>query len=51
MNKDLTDTARAALENCARGIVQALMQSGHPLGISREALINAFDRAAEEVGA
>ena len=51
MHKDLSDTARASIEHGARGIVDALLQTGQSLGLSREALINAFDRAAEELDA
>jgi len=51
MHKDLSDTARASIEHGARGIVDALLQTGQSLGLAREAWINAFDKAAAELDA
>lgn len=49
MGKDLSEHSRKFLEWNAADWVHALHQRGESLGIGREAIINAFDKAAEEL--
>jgi hypothetical protein len=51
MHKDLSDKGRSAIEDSAYAIVAGVFRAGQSLGIAREAMINAFDRAAEELDA
>lgn len=51
MHKDLSNVWRGNIEDTAGELVTALFITGQSLGISREALINAFDRTAEELDA
>ena len=49
-HKDLDSKHRPRLEGMAEGVVHVLHASGQSLAIAREAWINAFDKAAEELG-
>ena len=49
MRKDLSDTARKAIEANARNDAAVLHETGESLAIGREAWINEFDRAAEKL--
>lgn len=49
MHKDLTDDMRAAIEESITEIVECVHSAGQSLAISREAMINAFDREAAKL--
>jgi hypothetical protein len=51
MHKDLSDGYRDDIEQAARELAQRMFEQGESLAIAREAMINAFDRAAEELDA
>lgn len=51
MSKDLSDEYRPRIEGMAQGMAISLHAQGQSLALTREAWINAFDRAAEELGA
>lgn len=51
MHKDLSDHDRAAAECLAEAFAADLHDNGQSLAIAREAWINAFDKAAEELDA
>jgi len=51
MHKDLRDDYRPSVEGLAMGVARTLHAQGQSLAIAREVLINAFDRAAEELNA
>lgn len=52
MHKDLSDQLRATIENSASRLAITLHKLETPsLAITREAWINAFDKAAEELDA
>lgn len=50
-HKDLSSEARDELEHFIDGLVRDLYQDGESLALFREAMINAFDRAAEDLDA
>lgn len=49
MHKDLSDETRAVVDGFIQGIVESVFERGESLGITREAVINEFDRMAEEL--
>ena len=51
MHKDLRDDYRPSVEGTARGMAISLHAQGQSLALAREAWINAFDKAAEELEA
>lgn len=51
MHKDLSDSFRAATVVGIGAIVGELHRQGQSLAIAREVMINAFDKAAEELDA
>ena len=51
MHKDLSDTWRNAVEANARNDARVAYETGESLALAREAWINAFDKAAEELDA
>ena len=51
MHKDLSDDCRKGMETFAKAQAEALFERGQSLALARETWINAFDRAAEELGA
>ena len=51
MSKDLSEEHRPRLEGTARGMAISLHAQGQSLALAREAWINAFDKAAEELEA
>ena len=51
MHKDLSDGWRQIVENAAETTANLTNIEGQSLALAREAWINAFDRAAEELDA
>ena len=51
MHKDLSDTYREQLKDDARATVIWMHSRKQSLALAREAWINAFDKAAEELDA
>ena len=50
-HKDLSDRWRIEVQECAFDMAAELNDFGQSLALAREAWINAFDRAAEELDA
>lgn len=50
-HKNLDHEHRPRLEGMAEGVVHVLHASGQSLALAREAWLNAFDKAAAELGA
>lgn len=51
MHKDLSDEWRGQIERAASHDARTLMRDGQSLALAREAWINAFDKAAQELDA
>ena len=51
MHKDLSDGYRDEIEQSARELAQRMFEQDESLALAREAWINAFDKAAEELEA
>lgn len=49
MHKDLDDSNRSWIDDIARSMALSLVREGESLDLAREAWINAFDKAAEEL--
>ena len=49
MHKDLSDFFRGFVEDDARDLVAALVIADESLAIAREAWLNTFDKAAQDV--
>jgi hypothetical protein len=50
MHKDLSDDWRSVVEAIARNDAQVAYETGESLALARECWINAFDKAAAELG-